>query len=340
MRRGVPWGNLGVLRIISLSLVLAVVTPICASFFARAMRKSPYGQRIRDCGPQLHNIKSGTPTMGGLVILALWGIGVAILHRDVSSDGLFVFLSSMLFGVIGLLDDLLSQIRKRSLGLLPYQKIVLSILAALVLFLCFPQLSELSIRMPFSSWSFVLSPFFFFSLLCGVFLSTTNSMNLTDGLDGLAAGTSIIILVAYVLLFRSSSLLATILPLIGVLIGFLWVNTYPAGLFLGDVGSFALGGAIGALALVTGTALCLPLLAGLLLLESVSVIVQVTFFRLTGRRIFKISPLHHHFEVSEGISHRFLLPRVEWPEPKVTARLWIVQAILAGIGVLCLYGLK
>jgi phospho-N-acetylmuramoyl-pentapeptide-transferase len=327
-----------VLRIIAVSVLLAVVTPICSSLFALAMRRRSYGQRIRDCGPKLHAVKSGTATMGGVVILVLWSIGVAVLHNDVSANGLFVLYSGLFFGVIGFLDDLLSQIHKRSLGLTAYQKIILSIFAVLVLFLCFPEPSKVFIQIPFIHGSFVLPPLLFFFLLCGVLLSTTNSMNLTDGLDGLAVGTSIIILVAYVLLFRNSDLLATILPLVGILIGFLWVNTHPACLFLGDVGSFALGGAIGGLAIVTGTSLCLPLLAGLLFLESVSVIMQVAFFKLTGKRIFKISPLHHHFEVSQGIDHSFLLPSIEWPEQKVTARLWIVQAILAGIGILCVYG--
>jgi phospho-N-acetylmuramoyl-pentapeptide-transferase len=329
-----------VLRIIGLSLLAAVATPIVSSFFAFMMRKGSYGQRIRDYGPKSHSIKSGTPTMGGAVLLVVWGIALTILRRDVSSEGFFVFFSGLLFGMIGLLDDILSQINKRSLGLRPHQKILLSIAASLILFLCFPSLHEISILIPFSTWSFVLPRFVFFILLCTVFLSTTNSMNLTDGLDGLAVGTSIIIFAVYLCLFHSSSSMATILPLIGILIGFLWVNTYPARLFLGDIGSFALGGAIGGSALVSGISLSLPLFAGLLFIEATSVIVQVAYFRFTGRRIFKMSPLHHHLEVSKGISTQYLLPNVEWPEPKVTVRLWIVQAILTGIGFLSVYGFR
>jgi phospho-N-acetylmuramoyl-pentapeptide-transferase len=162
-------------------------------------------------------------------------------------------------------------------------------------------------------------------------------MNLTDGLDGLATGTSLIILAGYTILFHDHATLVAILPLIGILVGFLWVNTYPARLFLGDVGSFALGGAIGAIALATGTSLCLVFLAALLVAESVSVILQVTYFRFTGRRIFKISPFHHHFEVAQGIDYDYLLPNVEWPEPKIVTRLWIVQAILVGVGILSVY---
>lgn len=301
------------------------------------MRKEELGQRIRDYGPQLHEKKSGTPTMGGMVIIVLWGIAIGIFHNDISRDTLFIFSSALLFGGIGLLDDLLSQIHKRSLGLLARQKILLSLFVTLILFFSFPSLSRIAILIPFSLATFILPRAAFFFLLCGVFLSTTNSMNLTDGLDGLATGTSIIVLVAYVMLFHDHVTLATILPLIGILIGFLWVNTYPARLFLGDVGSFALGAVIGALALTTGTSLSLPLLAGLLVAESASVIVQVTYFRLTGRRIFKISPFHHHFEAAEGIGYKYLLPNIEWAEPKIVTRLWIAQVILAGIGILSIY---
>lgn len=324
-------------RIIGISLFFAIVTAICASLFASVMRKSKHGQRIRDYGPRLHEKKSGTPTMGGVVIVILWGIALAILYNDMSLQGLFIFLSALLFGGIGLFDDLLSQIHARSLGLLPRQKIVLSLFVTLILFFAFPSLYRVPIMIPFSPVTFILPRAVFFFLLCGVFLSTTNSMNLTDGLDGLATGTSLIILAGYMILFHDHATLTAILPLIGILVGVLWVNTYPARLFLGDVGSFALGGAIGAIGLATGTSLCLVLLAGLLVAESASVILQVTYFRFTGRRIFKISPFHHHFEVAEGINYDYLLPNVEWPEPKIVTRLWIVQAILVGVGVLAVY---
>jgi len=301
------------------------------------MRREALGQLIRDYGPQLHSKKSGTPTMGGVIIIVLWGVALALFHRDVSQDALFVFASASLFGGIGLLDDLVSQIHKRSLGLLPRQKIILSLFGTLILFFAFPYLSRLAIRVPFSHLTFVLPKAAFFFLLSSVLLSTTNSMNLTDGLDGLATGTSIIILAGYLVLFHDRLMLVTILPLVGILLGFLWVNTYPARLFLGDVGSFSLGGAIGALALTTGSELCLVFLAGLLVAESASVIAQVTYFRLTGRRIFKISPFHHHFEAAEGISYDYLLPNVEWEEPKIVTRLWIAQVVLVAIGILAIY---
>jgi len=327
-----------VLPVVGISLFFTVLAAISAGLFARLMKKEALGQRIRDYGPQLHEKKSGTPTMGGVIIIVLWGISIGILHRDISRDALFVFVSALLFGGVGLIDDLLSQIHRRSLGLLPHQKIVLSLFVALILFLAFPSLANIAISVPFSHVAFVLPRPAFFFLLCGVLLSTTNSMNLTDGLDGLATGTAIIVFSGYLVLFHDHATLASILPLIGILAGFLWVNTYPAHLFLGDVGSFALGGAIGALALSTGTSFSLPLLAGLLMAESASVIIQVVYFRLTGRRIFKISPFHHHFEAAEGIDYHYLLPSVELAEPKIVTRLWIAQAILVGVGILSIHG--
>ena len=323
--------------IVALSLLFAVVTSITAGPFVSGMRRISHGQHIRDYGPQLHVNKTGTATMGGALILLLWGGAAAILHTDIPQEGLFVLLNALLFGGIGLLDDLLSQVHSRSLGLLPRQKIALSSLAVVVLFFAFPSLQHTAILVPFSRVTFLLPRPLFFLLMCGVLISTTNSMNLTDGLDGLAAGTSIIVLSAYLVLFHDRAMTATILPLIGILIGFLWVNSYPARLFLGDVGSFALGGAIGGLAITTGTELSLPLIAGLLVAESASVIVQLTYFRFTRRRIFKISPLHHHFEAAEGIDYDYLLPDAEWPEPKIVVRLWIVQTVLAVTGILSLY---
>lgn len=337
MRRGISRGNLGVILVISLSIILAIFSAIFSSRFATAMRRWSGGQWIRDFGPRLHEKKSGTATMGGLVILLLWGISLAILHTHLAKSSLFIFTSALLFGGIGLIDDIISQVHKRSLGLLPRQKIILSLLATLVLFLAFPSLVRTAILVPFSHSTFVLTRVGFFFLLAAVFLATTNSMNLTDGLDGLATGTSLIILAGYAVLFHDHATLATILPLIGTLIGFLWVNTYPARIFLGDVGSFALGGAVAALAITTGTSLCLPLLAGLLVAESSSVILQVTYFKLTGRRVFKISPFHHHLEAAEGIDYPYLLPNIEWPEPKIVMRLWIVQGVLVAIGVISVY---
>jgi phospho-N-acetylmuramoyl-pentapeptide-transferase len=322
--------------LLGLALLLAPTAAAAAHLFARAMHNASLGQRIRDYGPRLHERKSGTPTMGGVVILLLWGLSLLVTYRfhPLPKEALFVFLSGLLFGGIGFLDDFLSLHHKRSLGLSPLQKVLLSTSLSVVLFFTFPYVARIPVQVPFSSLTLSLPTTLSFLLFWGVFLATTNSMNLTDGLDGLATGTTLLILCGYLLLFPSHAILPVILPLVGILVGFLWVNAYPAQLFLGDVGSFALGGVVAALALTSGTALILPLLAGLLVLEASSVILQVGYYRLTKRRIFKISPLHHHFEHAEGIDYPYLLPNVEWPEPKIVLRLWIVEGISVGLGLL------
>ncbi len=319
------------------TLLLIPTTAVVTHLFANEMHNASLGQRIRDYGPRLHEKKGGTPTMGGVVILLMWGLSFLLLSqfRHPSWKETFVFLCGLAFGTIGFIDDLLSLLRKRSLGLSPWQKILLVTGISLVLFLAFPQLREVPIQIPFSSLTLSLPAPLSLLLLWGVFLATTNSMNLTDGLDGLATGVSILILIAYFTI--APALSGITLPLVGILIGFLWINTHPAQIFLGDVGSFALGGIVAGLALTSGTALILPLIAGLLVLESSSVILQVGYYRLTGKRIFKISPFHHHFEHAEGINHTYLLPTVEWPEPKIVMRLWIVQAVFIGLGILAVY---
>jgi len=320
-----------------ITLLLIPTTAVVTHLFTNEMRNASLGQRIRDYGPRLHEKKGGTPTMGGVVILLMWGLSFLLLSqfRHPSWEEIFVFLCGLAFGTIGFIDDLLSLLRKRSLGLSPWQKILLSTGLSLVLFFAFPQLREVPIQIPFSSLTLSLPAPLSLLLLWGVFLATTNSMNLTDGLDGLATGVSILILIAYLTI--APALSGFTLPLVGILIGFLWMNTHPAQIFLGDVGSFALGGIVAGLALTSGTALILPLIGGLLVLESSSVILQVGYYRLTGKRIFKISPFHHHFEHAEGIDYTYLLPTVEWPEPKIVMRLWIVQAVFIGLGILAVY---
>ncbi|MEA3356144.1 MAG: phospho-N-acetylmuramoyl-pentapeptide-transferase [Candidatus Bipolaricaulota bacterium] len=321
-----------------LSLVLIPVAAIAGSWLSRIMKRLSLGQQIRDYGPEIHQKKSGTPTMGGIIILILWGGSFLIISElySLSRQGLFILLAGLCFGGIGLLDDLISLLNKRSQGLSPWQKILLGTGIAIVLFIAFPGMTQTPLMVPFSSITIPLSSFVYLLLTWAIFSITTNSMNLTDGLDGLATGVSIIILTAYLILFPAGDSGKVLLPLIGILVGFLWVNFYPARIFLGDTGSFALGGVVGALAIASGTLLFLPLLAGLLILESASVVLQVSYFKFTGRRIFKVSPLHHHFEHAIGIDYPYLLPQVEWPEPKITLRLWILQALFTGLGILAL----
>ncbi len=324
--------------LVGLSLFLVPVGAVAASLFAAGMRRAALGQRIREYGPKLHEAKGGTPTMGGVVILLLWTLAVPVVtaFRPVSLADLFVLLAGLAFGAIGLLDDLVSLRHRRSLGLKPTQKILLGTALSVAFFFAFRPVLDGPLCVPFSHLLLRLPAFVHFLLVWGVFLATTNSVNLTDGLDGLASGAVALALLGYLLIAPGFS--GVILPLLGVLVGFLWVNGHPARVFLGDVGAFGLGGALGAVALASGTALVLPLLGGLFVLEMGSVIVQVAALRLFGRRLFKISPLHHHFEHAEGIDYPFLLPATEWPEARIVLRFWIVEAVFVVLGVLAVWG--
>ena len=323
-------------RLVAFCLFLVPVSAIASQCFASRMRRASLGQRIREEGPRLHETKRGTPTLGGVIILLLWTVCVPLLHSFglFSLNGLFVFAAGLSFGAVGLFDDLLSLRYKRSLGLSPSQKIMLVSAVSVALYFAFPHVGRTALQVPFTSVTLSLPPVAFFFFAWAVYLWTTNSMNLTDGLDGLATGVSILILCGFLIIVPTREFVGVILPLIAILVGFLWVNANPAHLFLGDVGAFALGGVVAGVALASGTALILPLLAGLLVLESGSVILQVSCYRLVGKRIFKVSPLHHHFEHAEGIDYPYFLPAVEWPEPKITLRLWIVQALFVGLAVL------
>jgi len=214
-------------------------------------------------------------------------------------------------------------------------KLLLSLFLSLAFFLWLNSYALEGIRIPFthSAVSLPWGPYLFLVLL--VLISTVNAMNLTDGLDGLAAGTTIIVLITYsaiVYLQGKIELLNLIIIFGMILLGFLWFNFYPARLFLGDTGSFALGGFVGALAILTGTELILPIIAIVPVMEALSIIIQVISFKFFGIRVFKVSPLHHHFEKAKGINYPFLLPTVEWPEPTITIRFWIVSAIFGLIG--------
>jgi phospho-N-acetylmuramoyl-pentapeptide-transferase len=322
--------------LVALSLGLVPATALAAHLFSSAMQRVALGQHIREYGPNLHEKKGGTPTMGGVVILVLWGVtlGLIRLFGPLTTEAAFVFVAGLSFGAIGLLDDLISLGLRRSLGLRPWQNLLLGSAVSAALFLSFSALLQVPLRVPFSAVTLSLSSIPNFLLAWLVFLCTTNSMNLTDGLDGLASGVSILILAGFLVISPGAGLASALLPLGAILVGFLWVNGHPARLFLGNVGSFFLGGVVGACALVSGTAFLLPLLAGLLVLEGSSVVLQVASFRLTGQRVFKIAPLHHHFERAEGIDYPYFLPAVEWPEPKVTLRLWIVQGLFVGLAIL------
>jgi len=273
--------------------------------------------------------------MGGSVILITFvSIGLLACSEGSSPRALLLLGATLGSGLIGLVDDLIGLVRRRSLGLLIRWKLLLQLGLALALFFG-GRLAHVPavVIVPFADIRLELAPLPYALLVVFALLGTGNAMNLTDGLDGLATGTTLIMLLPLLWWLRGDpELVRPVMIFAGALLGFLWFNFYPARVFLGDTGSMALGGFIAMLALLSGTALVLPLLGGVLVIEALSVILQVTSYKLFGIRIFKVSPLHHHFERAEGVDYKFLLPNRELPESQITMRFWIAAAVFALLG--------
>lgn len=319
-----------------LSLLLTVIlTPL----WIKILKKRNVGQVIREDGPERHIEKQGTPTMGGLLIIlavllsfALMGFvrvfrlpdGFELKHLLVQPS--IVALGVMIAcGAIGLIDDYLAVLKERSLGLRARYKLLAQLAVSVGLgwvALTYLHLST-NVTIPLLKVSI---PFglFYYPFLYMIIMSTTNTVNLTDGLDGLAAGTVAIVMIAYAgIAFRQNHLdLALVCAAIGgACIGFLWYNVFPAEIFMGDTGSLALGGAIGTMAVLTKTELLLPLIGGIYVIEALSVIIQILFFQyFNQQRVFKMAPIHHHFEM------------LGWSETKVMIRFWIITGVFAGLG--------
>jgi len=318
------------------SLLLVPVTAALSAAYATIMKRRSVGQQVRQNGPTAHLRKTGTPTMGGIVVIGLWLLVVGLLGwRDSCNLRGFVVLCAGLFAVIGAIDDAMGIHRRHSKGLSGWQKVAACTIIAVGLGLAFPEVLSIPQRVPFTDWTFTLPPVAAIALVWFVLLATTNSVNLTDGLDGLASGTTLLSVVGLLIILSAGSPIRPLLfPLLGILVGFLWINAHPAGLFLGDVGAFGLGGLLAGAAMAGGFVLYVPLLAGVMVINAVSVILQVSWYRLRNQRLFKMAPLHHHFEASPRTGVTSILPSPEWPEQKVTLRFWIVQALFVGLAVL------
>ncbi len=316
--------------VLATSIALGILSAVACGVYARWMRRRAIGQHVRDVGPA-HEQKAGTPTAGGLVFTLLWIAGIAVVACFVplGPSAPFVVASGLSMAVIGAADDVLSWRRRQSMGLSGWQKIALITLSSAALFVFLRPSLATSVAIPFTSQTVTLPPVALFFLTWAVFLATTNAVNLTDGLDGLAAGVGGLVLLGLLLLRPSVESAAILVPLIAVLAGFLWQNAPPARLFMGDVGAFALGGVVAGFALTSGTAFLLPLVAGVPVLEAASDIVQVASWKLRGKRVFRMAPLHHHFEAGPTPTSLFRSP--EWPEQQVTVRFWIVQALFVGL---------
>jgi phospho-N-acetylmuramoyl-pentapeptide-transferase len=325
-------------RTIYASLTAFFICVLLGPWVIRRLARLQIGQYIREDGPQSHLQKAGTPTMGGTLILFSMVTATLVWGNLANPFVWIALLSTVGFGLIGFADDYLMQVKKRSLGLTVRVKFALQVcLALLVGFLVFtsPDFST-RVTIPFFKqfspdlgWGYVL-----FAAL--VITATSNAVNLTDGLDGLAIGPMIIASATYMffayvaghshfaeylqLTYVAGSGEITVFcgAMAGAGLGFLWFNAYPAQVFMGDTGSLSLGAALGTVAVVTKQEILLVLVGGLFVIEALSVIFQVGFFKMThGRRIFRMAPLHHHFELKG------------WAEPKVIVRFWIIAITLA-----------
>lgn len=336
---------LNVFRYITFRTAGAVVTAILLALwlgprFIATLRRLSVGQNIRDVGPQSHQVKAGTPTMGGLLILFTLVVPT-LLWANLTNPYVWLAVGvTVSFGAIGFADDFLKLRRRRNLGLTARTKFLLQIVAAsiagafLVMLpmeapfaptLAFPFFKDLVLNL-----GILYVPFFVF-----VLVGASNAVNLTDGLDGLAIGATLIAAATYAVFtyVAGNRVLAQYLQvpyvagvgevavfcgaLVGASIGFLWWNAHPAEVFMGDVGSLALGGAIGTVAVLAKQEILLALVGGLFVLEALSVIVQVASFKLRGKRVFRMAPLHHHFELGG------------WAEPKIIVRFWILAVMFA-----------
>jgi phospho-N-acetylmuramoyl-pentapeptide-transferase len=300
-------------------LFAAVVCAISGPVLIPLLRILKFGQKIRDDGPSRHIKKSGTPTMGGIMFIVATAVTTLIFAGRNAQVFLvlFVFVG---FGLLGFLDDFIKVALHRSLGLRAREKLAGQIILGLTLgFLCVWLLHRGTVVEIPNLISFDLGLFFpLFTIL--VLVASTNAVNLTDGLDGLAAGLMFISSLTYAIIayFQGmNNLVVFALAVVGSCLGFLVFNKYPAKVFMGDTGSLALGAALGIMAVLTKTELLLPILGGVYVIETLSVIIQVISFKTTGKRVFRMSPLHHHFEL------------VGWKETKVVGVFWLTGLIFA-----------
>ena len=325
-------------RTIYASLTAFLICFLLGPWAIQQLSRLQIGQYIRDDGPQTHLKKAGTPTMGGMLMIFAIVVSTLLWSNLTNYYVWIVLLVTVGYGAIGFADDYLMQIKKQSKGLSIRKKFLLQAIMALIAGTLVYWCPEFSARVtipffkkvtPDLGWGYILFAAF-------VIIATSNAVNLTDGLDGLAIGPFIIAAATYMVFAYVSghSKIADYLQinyvigggeitivcgaLAGAGLGFLWFNAYPAQIFMGDVGSLSLGAALGTVAVITKQEILLVLVGGLFVIETLSVIFQVGFFRMTnGRRIFRMAPLHHHFELKG------------WPEPKVIVRFWIIAIALA-----------
>ena len=322
-------------QIIIASVIALAITLVLGPIWIKFVVREGIGQQVREEGPERHLTKSGTPTMGGVLVVGAAVTGfftAALFGANLSTASLIVVFTTVLCAAVGFIDDFIKNRRARSLGLTVPRKVVL--LSLISIFLAWGAMryaipNPTYIGIPQVGLSFDIGwlyiPFVFL-----VLLSATTAVNFTDGLDGLAAGNVGVVVGVYSVIcfmqyrhlhiFYGMDMAVFCAAIIGACAGFLWFNSHPADIFMGDTGSLALGGAIAAVAIFTKTEILLILIGGMLVIEVLSVIIQVTAYKLFGKRVFKMSPLHHHFEL------------LGWSEFKVVVRFWIMACIMAAAG--------
>ena len=294
-------------------------------FYIRYMKKKAFGQQIREDGPENHYVKKDTPTMGGLVMVLVALISSMIFLGSYMSWNFFALLIMVLVALaLGFTDDWSKIAKKRSLGLRAREKLGVQFLMGLFLVIFLYRFTRIDIRTVIPFIYTFHSRWIFGGFAVFVVMAFVNAVNLTDGLDGLAAGVSAVCFLAYMVICYKNGqydLAIASFSFMCACVGFLWFNAYPAKIFMGDTGSLALGAALATMAVFTRTEFLLVLIGGIFVAEALSVVIQVTYFKLTGgKRIFKMSPLHHHFE------------KCGWHEVEVTVRFWIITLFLAVLG--------
>ncbi|MDQ0270336.1 phospho-N-acetylmuramoyl-pentapeptide-transferase [Cytobacillus purgationiresistens] len=304
-----------------------LITVLLSPIFIPFLRRLKFGQSIREEGPQSHLKKTGTPTMGGVMILLSIAVTTLIMTAKFSeptSTTYLLLLVTLGFGLLGFLDDFIKVALKRNLGLTSKQKLLGQIIISIIFYLVISQTGfSTEIHIPLTDFSFDLGwgyALFIIFWLVGF----SNAVNLTDGLDGLVSGTAAIAFGAFAVLAWNQSLFEVSIfsvAVVGAVLGFLVFNAHPAKVFMGDTGSLALGGAIAAVAILTKLEIILLIIGGVFVVETLSVIIQVISFKTTGKRVFRMSPLHHHYEL------------VGWSEWRVVVTFWTVGLLCAILGI-------
>ncbi len=318
----------GHFQIILTIIIAFVITAILGPVVIPILHRIKAGQSIREEGPKAHQVKAGTPTMGGIMIILAVIIACVSVGHGLNADMGILLLSFVLCGLIGFCDDFIKVVKKRNLGLTALQKLIFQIIIAIIIAVYQAKVSVYGTSVYIPIWKhYVDFGWFYIPFIAFVLVAAVNAVNLTDGLDGLASGCTAIVALFFAIVGNAigcTSPTVFTAAVAGACIGFLLFNHYPAKVFMGDTGSLALGGALATAAVMMNIEMILPLAGGIFVVEVLSVMIQVVSFKTRGKRVFKMAPIHHHFELSG------------WKETKVVAVFWSITLILCVISMLIL----